>query len=250
MTVHPAGTREQGPVPDRHRVLGVLARRSEVAPAEHAHRAGARLRDRRHQHPRHRLFGGAFNFFEQLPVDRRLRRGRDDRGAAVGRVPQGRTGRPLVPGDQPAVRRAVAPAAPGRDRAVVGDRRHDQEARSLPAASSTPGFAVAWAKDRQHDAAAAPGGGQSWATDRIKAGDTDVSREPGACTARRPTSSTTIKTERLLDRRDRPAALARALREPDQRADVSLAGDWQDEQTGGYFANLFASVHRDDPTRG
>jgi len=33
------------------------------------------------------------------------------------------------------------------------------------------GFAVSWAKDRQHDAQPAPGGGQSWATDRIKAGD-------------------------------------------------------------------------------
>ena len=34
------------------------------------------------------------------------------------------------------------------------------------------GFAVAWAKNRQHDAEPAPGGGQSWATDRINAGDT------------------------------------------------------------------------------
>src|SRR4051794_33090817 len=33
------------------------------------------------------------------------------------------------------------------------------------------GFAVAWAKDRAHDAQPAPGGGQGWATDRIKAGD-------------------------------------------------------------------------------
>src|SRR4029079_17964892 len=33
------------------------------------------------------------------------------------------------------------------------------------------GFAVAWAKDRQHDAQPAPGGGQQWATDRIRAGD-------------------------------------------------------------------------------
>src|SRR5260370_30174889 len=33
------------------------------------------------------------------------------------------------------------------------------------------GFAVAWAKDRKSDSKPAPGGGQSWAIDRVKAGD-------------------------------------------------------------------------------
>ncbi|HET9728942.1 MAG TPA: CocE/NonD family hydrolase, partial [Acidimicrobiia bacterium] len=33
------------------------------------------------------------------------------------------------------------------------------------------GFAVGWARDREHDSQAAPAGGQQWAIDRVKAGD-------------------------------------------------------------------------------
>ena len=120
----PARSSRQRPVPDGDRVLRLLARRSELAAAEHADRAGARLRNGRHQHARHRLLGRRVRLLRAAPVDRRLRRDRDDRRAAVGRPSRGRHGRPVVPGHLAALRRAAAAAAPRRHRAVVGDRRH------------------------------------------------------------------------------------------------------------------------------
>ena len=96
----PSRAGRQGSVPDGDRVLRLLAGRPEVAAAEHADRPGARLRDGRHQHARHRLLRRRVQLLRAAAVDRRVRRDRDDRRAAVGRAPQGRDGRPLVPGDQ------------------------------------------------------------------------------------------------------------------------------------------------------
>jgi predicted acyl esterase len=99
------------------------------------------------------------------------------------------------------------------------------------------GFAVAWAKDRQRDAKPAPGGGQSWANDRIKAGDKTCLANQ-ALHSQAPDILQLIKTERFwTDAVGLPLS-------PEHFVDkinvpVYLAGDWQDEQTGGYFANLF-----------
>jgi predicted acyl esterase len=99
------------------------------------------------------------------------------------------------------------------------------------------GFAVAWAKDRQHDAEPAPGGGQSWATDRIKAGDKTCLANQ-ALHSQAPDILQSIKTERFwtdaLGLPLSPEHFVNKINVP-----VYLAGDWQDEQTGGYFANLF-----------
>ena len=98
------------------------------------------------------------------------------------------------------------------------------------------GFAVAWAKDRQHDAKPAPGGGQSWATDRIKAGDKTCLANQ-ALHSQAPDVIQTIKTQRYwtdaIGLPLSPEHFVNKINVP-----VYLAGDWQDEQTGGYFANL------------
>jgi hypothetical protein len=98
------------------------------------------------------------------------------------------------------------------------------------------GFAVSWAKDRQHDAEPAPGGGQSWATDRIKAGDKQCLANQ-ALHSQAPDVIKQIKTEKYwTDAIGAP--LAPELFVQKINVPVYLAGDWQDEQTGGYFANL------------
>ena len=99
------------------------------------------------------------------------------------------------------------------------------------------GFAVSWAKDRQHDAQPAPGGGQSWATDRIKGGDATC-RANQALHSQAPDIIQEIKTERFwTDAIGLPISPEHFVNQID--VPVYLAGDWQDEQTGGYFANLF-----------
>jgi uncharacterized protein len=99
------------------------------------------------------------------------------------------------------------------------------------------GFAVSWAKDRQHDAQPAPGGGQSWATDRIKFGDKTCLANQ-ALHSQAPDLIQEIKTERYwtdaIGLPISPEHFVNQINVP-----VYLAGDWQDEQTGGYFANLF-----------
>jgi uncharacterized protein len=99
------------------------------------------------------------------------------------------------------------------------------------------GFAVSWAKDRQHDAQPAPGGGQSWATDRIKAGDKTCLANQALHSQARDIIKE-IKTERFwtdaIGLPISPEHFVSQINVP-----VYLAGDWQDEQTGGYFANLF-----------
>ena len=196
----PSGTGRQGSVPDRDRVLRLLAGRSEVAAAEHADRAAARLRDRRHQHARHRLFGRRLRLLRAAAVDRRVRRDRDDRRAAVGRAPQGRHGRPLVPRHQPAVRRAAPAAAPRRDRAAVGDRRHDQgHARSgRHPQLRLRGRVGQGSPARRPARPAAASRGRPIAS---RPATRPVSRTR-PCTARRPTSSRDQDRE-VLDRRDR-----------------------------------------------
>ena len=99
------------------------------------------------------------------------------------------------------------------------------------------GFAVAWAKDRKHDAEPAPGGGQKWATDRIKGGDKTCLANQ-ALHGQAPDVVQTINEQRYwtdaIGLPLSPENFVNKINVP-----VYLAGDWQDEQTGGYFANLF-----------
>ena len=99
------------------------------------------------------------------------------------------------------------------------------------------GFAVAWAKDRQHDAQPAPGGGQGWATDRIEAGDkTCLANQALHSQAVDPVEK--IETQKYwTDEIGLPLSPEHFVQKID--VPVYLAADWQDEQTGGSAANLF-----------
>jgi predicted acyl esterase len=99
------------------------------------------------------------------------------------------------------------------------------------------GFALSWAQDRQHDAQAAPASGQAWAGRRIENGDT-------TCAANQLLRGQTPDILQMIE--DNPywtdavaAPLAPELFVHNINVPVFLAGSWQDEQTGGYFANLF-----------
>ena len=105
-----------------------------------------------------------------------------------------------------------------------------------PGGILNPGFAVAWGKDRQHDAQPAPNG-QPWANDRIKAGDKQCLANQ-ALHSQAPSVIGEINANKYYT-----AAVADPL-SPELfvhkiNVPVYLAGAWQDEQTGGYFANLF-----------
>jgi uncharacterized protein len=99
------------------------------------------------------------------------------------------------------------------------------------------GFAVNWAKDRKHDAQPAPAGGQGWALKRVAAGDKQ-------CIANQKLHSQAPDVIKLInDNRYWTDAVGVPL-SPDHfvgriTVPTYLAGAWQDEQTGGYFANLF-----------
>jgi predicted acyl esterase len=99
------------------------------------------------------------------------------------------------------------------------------------------GFAVGWGKDRQHDAEPAPGGGQGWATDRINEGDKQ-------CLANQALHSQAPDILKLINDNKYWTDAEGVPLSPDHfvnkiNVPVYLAGQWQDEQTGGYFANLF-----------
>jgi predicted acyl esterase len=97
------------------------------------------------------------------------------------------------------------------------------------------GFALSWAQDRQHDAQAAPESGQAWAGDRIRAGDT-------TCAANQLLRGQAPDVLQMIDDHQYVDALAATLT-PELfvhriEVPVFLAGAWQDEQTGPYFANM------------
>ena len=155
--------------------------------------------------------GGAFNYFEQLQSTD----GYDaiETIAAQPWVAHHKVGMVGLsyPGDQPAVRRAAPAAAPRGDRAVVGDRRHDQGNARSRAASSTPasrsrGRRIASTTPSPRPAAASRG--RPIASRR---GDKTCLANQ-ALHSQAPDVIQQIKTQQLLDRRDRSAALARALR--------------------------------------
>ena len=118
-----------GPYPDADRVLGLRLRRPGRPAERHRHpRQPDGLHRRRREHARHRLLGRGVRLLRAAPEPGRLRRGRDDRAAAVGAAPQGRHDGHLLRRHQPALHGAGEPAEPGRDLAAVGDRQHADHA--------------------------------------------------------------------------------------------------------------------------
>jgi predicted acyl esterase len=99
------------------------------------------------------------------------------------------------------------------------------------------GFALSWAEDRKHDAEAAPKSGQEWAGKRINEGDATC-KENQALRSQAPDILQMIEENEYWT--DEVAApLAPELFVHNINVPVFLAGAWQDEQVGGYFANLF-----------
>jgi predicted acyl esterase len=97
------------------------------------------------------------------------------------------------------------------------------------------GFAVGWAMDRQHDAQPAPNG-QPWANKRIDNGD-QVCLDNQKLRLQAPNILQMISDNQYYDPAVAdpvsPATFVKNINVP-----VFLAGAWQDEQVGGYFATM------------
>jgi uncharacterized protein len=99
------------------------------------------------------------------------------------------------------------------------------------------GFAVEWAKERQHEALpAGPDAGQAWAYDRIQAGDTTCAANQ-VLHAEAADLMTKIKANAhydpaVADPLD-PVTFVDKIKVP-----TFMACQWQDEQTGGHCAEL------------
>jgi predicted acyl esterase len=99
------------------------------------------------------------------------------------------------------------------------------------------GFAVEWAKERQHEALpAGPDAGQTWAYDRIQAGDTTCAANQ-VLHAEAADLMTKIKANAhydptIADPLD-PVTFVDKIKVP-----TFMACQWQDEQTGGHCAEL------------
>jgi hypothetical protein len=111
------------------------------------------------------------------------------------------------------------------------------------------GFALGWAKERQADArpSTSDGGGQEWASKRIREGDetceanqalrlqaADLMAEVRANAFRRGEATDALAPATFVDRIDVP---------------VFLAGTWQDQETGSHFANMLDDFSPDIPLR-
>ena len=97
------------------------------------------------------------------------------------------------------------------------------------------GFALDWANERNHDAQAAPASGQGWAGNRIRNGDT-VCAANQIMRGQAPDVLQMIEDHPYWD--DLAVSLAPELFVGKINVPTFLAGAWQDEQTGPYFANL------------
>ncbi len=110
------------------------------------------------------------------------------------------------------------------------------------------GFALGWAKERQHDAEAAPASGQSWAGKRINDGDAACLANQ-ALRSQAPNVLDLVKlaefyepAQKVVDNRwqalQNMDSLAPATFVGNIKVPVFLAGAWDDEQTGPHFANM------------
>jgi predicted acyl esterase len=114
----------------------------------------------------------------------------------------------------------------------------DDSATTLyPGGMLNTGFALAWAKERRHDAeAASPTGGQPWALKRIRGGD-------ATCKANQALHPEAVDPVGMVHRNRfyvpkvadplAPVTFVHKIRTP-----VFLACQWTDEQTGGHCPTL------------
>ena len=152
------------------------------------------------------------------------------------------------PGHHAAVRRADPPAAPRRDHAALGDRRHLRHAVSRAGSSTTAsrsgGPRTARPSPTLDQLGRRPGVGEQAHRRRRQ----DVPRQPGApapgsrraprdpgqratAAARQPTRSRRRRSSHKID------------------VPVFLAGSWQDEETGSHFANMLGDFSPGIPVK-
>ena len=184
--------------------------------------------------------GGAFDLFGLPTTYDGYDADRDRRRAAVGEGREGRHGRDLVLGHHPALHRGHAPAAPGGDRADVGHRRHLPGDR-LP--RRHPQLGLRAVVDPGPD-----GRGGARARGRPAVGEgprrrpaTGTASPTSACACRPRTrwgSSTATSSARpsLFAHRS-PGAWMKDIEAP-----TFLVGQFQDEQTGGHFAESLGQL--------
>lgn len=137
----------------------------------------------------------------------------------------------FVAGTQPPHLAAIAPMS------VTDDL---YTGTGYPGGIFNSGFALSWLKDRVHDAQPAPGSGQPYARALVRAGDRQ-------CAANQKLRLQTLnvfqlirenpfRTPSLFDQRS-PGAWMKRIRVP-----TFLIGQFQDEQTGGHFAESLANL--------
>ena len=188
--------------------------------------------------------GGSFRYFEYAQSDRRLRRHRGRRRAAVGVREPGRHGRRLLPRHQPALRRADPAAEPRGDHAVLGDRRQLQlDALSGRHPQHRLRRRVDAGPRRQRQAGRRSRrqiideGGQGWAKDRIAAGDDECAANQ-ALRLQNPDLVAEILDSPFYDSRRSATSISPRLFVDKINVPTFVAGAWQDEQTGGRFPTM------------
>ena len=148
---------------------------------------------------------------------------------------QGRHGRDLVPRHHAVVRRADPSAAPRRDHAAVGDRRHaprrSTRAASRTTASRSAGRRTAPPTPRPRVRGGPPTGSPT---------ATRCARRTRRCGCSHPTCSARSRAC-SYDDGARSDALAPATFVNKIDVPVFLAGSWQDEETGAHFADMLGN---------
>jgi uncharacterized protein len=111
-------------------------------------------------------------------------------------------------------------------------------ATAYPGGIFNDGFALSWAKDRQHDAEAAPASGQKWAGKQINSGDKTCKANQALrgqarnlLAALEDNKYATADSDALS-----PANFVDKIKVP-----TFLAGSFEDEQTGPHFPDMLAN---------
>jgi predicted acyl esterase len=115
-------------------------------------------------------------------------------------------------------------------------------ATGYPGGIFNSGFARTWVVERMHDARPAPAGGQPYARALVRMGDEHCGANQRlrlqTQNALRIQRQNPFRTPSLFDRRAPGRWLGRA------RVPVFLVGQYQDEQTGGHFAESLSGLNR------
>ena len=107
-------------------------------------------------------------------------------------------------------------------------------ATGYPGGINNSGFALSWVKERMSDAEPAPGGGQPWAKALVAAGDKNcISNQKLRLQTRdavKVIDANPFRTPSEFDQRSAAAWMSKI------KVPTFLIGQFQDEQTGGHFA--------------